>query len=152
MNLKLKIIPPLQVLAAGAGMWVVHRYLPLLHIHVPYSNEVFGAILMVAAVIFCLAAYQLWRHRTTINPMQLHRTSVLVTGGIYRWSRNPIYLADLLVLCAWLIWLGAWMNVAWIIAFVAYITKYQIIPEEESLQTRFGEEWQRYRGRVRRWV
>ena len=152
MNLKLKIIPPLQVLIAGAGMWMVHHYLPLLHVHIPYSNWVSGAILMVAAVIFCLAAYQLWRHRTTINPMQVHRTSVLVTGGIYRWSRNPIYLADLLVLLAWLIWLGTWINMAWIIAFTAYITRFQIAPEEQSLQMKFGEEWQRYRTRVRRWL
>ncbi len=152
MILKLKIIPPLQVLVAGGGMWMIHRHMPLLHRPIPYSNEVSGAMLAVAAVIFCLAAYRLWHHRTTINPVQLHRTSVLVTGGIYRWSRNPIYVADLLVLCAWLIWLGTWINVVWIIVFMAYITKFQIAPEEQSLQAKFGEEWQRYRNRVRRWL
>ena len=152
MRLELKVIPPLQVLIAAIGMWMVHRHLPVLHLHIPRSNEVFGAILVVASAIFCLAAYQLWHHRTTINPVQIHRTSTLITGGVYRWSRNPIYLADLLVLCAWLVWLGAWANVVWIIGFMAYITRFQIIPEERSLQSKFGEEWLRYRNRVRRWL
>jgi protein-S-isoprenylcysteine O-methyltransferase Ste14 len=96
--------------------------------------------------------YQFWRHRTTVNPMRPDQTSSLVTSGIYRISRNPIYLADLVILVAWMVWLGAWINIIWLAAFVVYISRFQILPEERMLAGKFGEEWDSYCARVRRWI
>ena len=152
MNLSLKIIPPLQVLLAGLGMWLTHSQLPLIHLHVPQSDSVFRGILVFALAIFCLAVLEFWRHKTTVNPMKIHQTSSLITTGIYRFSRNPIYLADLLILVAWMVWLGAWFNVIWVIGFVIYVTRYQIRPEERVLMEKFPQEWEAYRKRVRRWI
>ena len=152
MDLALKLIPPLQVLLAGTAMGFTHRHFPLLHAHLPYSDEIFRGILLLALVLFGLSVYQFWRHRTTVNPVKIDRTSALITSGIYRFSRNPIYLADALVLVAWMAWLGAWINALWVVAFLAYVTRYQILPEERSLASKFGANWEDYRRRVRRWI
>ena len=152
MSLSLKIIPPLQVLLAGSGMWLTHYWAPLIHFHVPYSDQVFRGILVCALIIFGLAVLEFWRHQTTVNPTRIDRTSSLITSGIYRFSRNPIYVADLLILVAWMVWMGAWINVVWIAAFMAYLNRFQILPEERMLAGKFRGEWEAYRSRVRRWL
>lgn len=133
-------------------MWLVHEYRPLLHYHVPHADQVFRALLLLALLIFVLAVYQFWKHRTTVNPMKVDEVSSLISTGIYNWSRNPIYLADVLILIAWLVWLGAWVNVVWIFLFLWYVSRFQIIPEERALESRFGDRWRDYSRRVRRWL
>ena len=152
MALSLKIIPPLQVLLAGSAMWLTHQWMPLVHFHLPYSDRVFQGILVAALLVFILAVIEFWRHQTTVNPVKIDQTSSLITTGIYRFSRNPIYVADLMILVAWLVWMGAWINIIWVIAFIAYLTRFQILPEERVLARKFPREWAAYRSRVRRWV
>jgi len=90
--------------------------------------------------------------RTTVDPTQPHRASAVVTQGIFRWTRNPMYLGlavGLLGIAAW------WPSLAapfLIIAFVAYITVFQIRPEEQALERLFGDEYERYRRSTRRWL
>lgn len=76
----------------------------------------------------------------------------LNTHGVYRVTRNPIYVGLACVLLAW----AAFLAVPWVLigpfAFVAYITRFQIVPEEHALVTAFGEAYRRYRASVRRWL
>ena len=76
----------------------------------------------------------------------------LVTGGIYRWTRNPMYLAMLLLLIGWACVVSNWAALAMLPLFVAYLNRYQIGPEERALQARFGAEFASYRRKVRRWL
>ena len=92
------------------------------------------------------------RARTTVNPMQPEAASALVDEGIYRFTRNPMYLGLLLALAGWachLGGLGAWLGLP---AFVLYMNRFQIRPEERALEARFGLDFLRYCGRVRRWL
>ena len=78
--------------------------------------------------------------------------SALVTGGIYRVTRNPMYLGMLGVLAGWAVWLGniaAWLGLP---LSMALLTALQIRPEERILAERFGAEFERYAARVRRWL
>ncbi len=133
-------------------MWMIHENLPLLHFHIPNADLVFRGILVLALLVFVLAVYQFWRHQTTVNPMKINEVSSLISGGIFRLSLNPIYVADVLILVAWFIWLGVWINVAWIVLFIWYVQRFQILPEEKALTLRFGDEWHSYSKRVRRWL
>ncbi|NNE78150.1 MAG: isoprenylcysteine carboxylmethyltransferase family protein, partial [Pricia sp.] len=91
------------------------------------------------------------RLRTTINPTQPSKANKLVDGGIYAYSRNPMYLALLLILLAWGIWLGNAFNTLLAAGFVAYMNRFQIVPEEQALLDIFGKAYRKYCINVRRW-
>ena len=92
------------------------------------------------------------RARTTVNPFAPERTVNIVSSGIYRLSRNPMYLGMACILTGWAVWLWQVQAVLGVVLFVAWITRFQIIPEERVLTQKFGTEYRQYRQRVRRWV
>ena len=106
----------------------------------------------ISAVLALAVVFHFWRARTTINPLSPDKASHLVTHGVFRFSRNPIYLSLLLLLVAYAIRLDAWE--VWIapVAFVAYVTRFQIVPEERVLAMKFGEAYLSYKHRTRRWI
>lgn len=108
---------------------------------------------MNLSALVAIAAFAGFIHaRTTINPLRPERASVLVTHGIYRYTRNPMYLSLLLLLVAYASYLGTWAALAGPVLYVAYITRFQILPEERVLLSKFGAEYEAYRRRVRRWI
>jgi protein-S-isoprenylcysteine O-methyltransferase Ste14 len=90
--------------------------------------------------------------RTTLNPLNPAKASSLVTGGVFRLSRNPMYLSLLLLLVAYAVRLDS--PAVWLapVLFVAYVTRFQIHPEERALKAKFGEAYLRYQARTRRWL
>jgi protein-S-isoprenylcysteine O-methyltransferase Ste14 len=117
------------------------------------GREIIAVIFFVAALIVGLAAvFGFRRAGTTLNPLQPDAASALVVRGIYRWTRNPMYLAMLLVLAAWACIVSNGAALAMLPLFVAYLNRFQIVPEERALQARFGAEFERYKGKVRRWL
>jgi len=89
---------------------------------------------------------------TTVNPMRPDSTSSLVVSGIYKYTRNPMYLGFLLVLVGWAIFLSNLAAFALLPAFVVYMNHFQIGPEERALGSLFAQEYQAYHARVRRWI
>lgn len=109
-------------------------------------------IAQASGVLALASIATLWYARTTINPLAPDRARHLVTGGVFRFSRNPIYLSLLMLLVAYALRLdspSAWLGP---VAFVAYVTRFQIQPEERVLQAKFGEAYAAYRARTRRWI
>ena len=151
-KLSLKLIPPFQVLIIGGAMWAIHRYIPIFHYHTGVEYYLSRAVLIAALTLFVAAVYQFWKHQTTVNPTKLENTTALITKGVFAWSRNPIYVVDVLLLYAWAIWLGNWINMFLPVLFVYFITELQIKPEEHMLMKKFGDQYLRYKQRVRRWV
>ena len=84
--------------------------------------------------------------------MQPAKTTSLVAGGVYRFTRNPMYLGLLLVLAGWAVFLSNALAFALLPAFIAYIGRFQIAPEERALAAKFGTEYEAYRTEVRRWL
>jgi protein-S-isoprenylcysteine O-methyltransferase Ste14 len=151
-GLELKI-PPLIVLAIIAfAMWLVARATPQLL--VIYSGRIVAAgalaLLGVAAAGAGVVAFS--RERTTVNPHTPQESASVVTGGIYRWTRNPMYLGMLLALLGWTVYLANVAAAAGPILFIVYITRYQIVPEERILATKFGTPYEAYLKSVRRWL
>jgi len=147
------LLPPPVVLALiAAAMWGIDRGLDTGRIAFTGQAPLAVALLAAGGGLMVAAAASMFAARTTINPMKPARASKLVTGGVFRWSRNPIYLGDLLILAALAVWLGQIANLALLPAFVAYIGRFQIRAEERALAARFGAEYAAYRARVRRWL
>ena len=92
------------------------------------------------------------RARTTVNPFRPQNTSSLVTSGIYRFTRNPMYLGLLAIVLGWGTFLCSAFAFLGPVAFVAYITRFQIVPEERVLLAKFGSAYSTYLARVRRWL
>jgi protein-S-isoprenylcysteine O-methyltransferase Ste14 len=105
-----------------------------------------GAALAVAGVI----AFR--KQHTTVNPLTPHASSSVVSSGVYRMSRNPMYLGFLLALAGWAVYLSNAGAALFLPVFVAFMTRFQIKPEERALLAKFGPEFERYRSRVRRWL
>ena len=79
-------------------------------------------------------------------------TSHLVTSGLYRYSRNPMYLGLLMMLIGWGLYLGSLSPLSMLPLFIRLLTKKQIEPEEIILMDKFGQEYKYYQQRVRRWI
>jgi protein-S-isoprenylcysteine O-methyltransferase Ste14 len=110
-----------------------------------------GLLGTLGIVIAGLGSLAFRRARTTTNPMKPATASSVVTGGVYRHTRNPMYLGTAAVLLGW----AAFLAVPWAflgpVLFIAFITRFQIIPEERALAAKFGGEYTEYQERVRRW-
>jgi len=84
--------------------------------------------------------------------MRPEKASSLVSSGIYKLTRNPMYLGLLLVLLAWAVFLSNALPFIFLPAFIIYINQFQIGPEEIALSSAFGQEFEAYKSRVRRWL
>ena len=144
--------PPVVVAIVGVAMWAVDRNLELGQVESALQGPVAGVLLIVGLLLMAVAVASLFAAKTTVNPLRPSRASSLVTTGIFRLSRNPIYLGDILVLTALAVWLGNVVNLLLLVPFVWYIKRYQIIPEERALTSLFGAIYVAYCSRVRRWL
>lgn len=151
-SLDLKVPPVALSLATAALMWAIARACPNLGVAVPgriglaWCLAIAGAAIAVAGV----AAFR--RARTTTNPMTPDASAAVVDSGIYRVSRNPMYVGFALVLAGWATYLGNVLSVALLPAFVLYLNRFQIAPEEQALTAKFGASYLDYTRRVRRWL
>ncbi|MBW4968083.1 isoprenylcysteine carboxylmethyltransferase family protein [Pseudoalteromonas sp. CR1] len=144
-------IPPVIVVLFFAGiMALIAQYSVIdFTVFVAYlaaSLVIIGCVSCVAGVVsFKLA-------KTTVNPNKPEQASKLVTSGIYRISRNPMYLGFAFILAGWGVWLSSVWAMLGVVGFIGYLTLFQIMPEERALTKLFGEEFTAYKARVRRWL
>jgi protein-S-isoprenylcysteine O-methyltransferase Ste14 len=150
--LELKI-PPLIVwlIFAGAMLGVTHA-VPRLSFTLAQSPAIALALVAFGAAVAFAGVVAFRDKRTTVNPLTPGASSSVVSSGIYRISRNPMYLGFLLALAGWAVYLSNAGAALLLPVFVAYLTQYQIKPEERSLLAKFGSEFAQYMSRVRRWL
>ncbi len=146
------IPPPLIAGALGVAMKLAANATPMLTYRVPRQSFVAIALLVMGLMIAFIGVAQFRKHRTTVNPLQPEKASSLVTDGIFRWTRNPMYLGLLMVVLAWAVWLGNGAAVLIGLSFIPLLNKLQIIPEETALLAKFGQPFQDYLNRTRRWL
>lgn len=151
-SLELRIPPVALLLLSGAAMWVLAWLFPSLSW--PFAGRIPLAVLALAAGVATalVGVVQFRRSRTTVNPMTPAASTSLVVTGIYRRTRNPMYLGFLLVLIAVAAWLANLASLVVLPIFVVYMNRYQILPEERALSARFGQQFEDYRRSVRRWL
>lgn len=151
-TLELKVPPVAVVLLCFGLMWLGARLLPLAGFVVPGRFLLAGALAAAGLLVSGLGVLSFRRARTTVNPMTPGAASSLVESGIYRRTRNPMYLGFLVFLLGWAVFLSNVFPFLVLPAFVLYMNRFQILPEERALEARFGAEFAAYRGCVRRWV
>ena len=151
-RLALKVPPALLMLIFGGLMWLNDRLLPETRLMIN-GHEVLTVLITVPGVLCVLAGIISFRlARTTVDPLHPERASSVVTSGIYRWTRNPMYLGFGLLLLAFAVKLSNPVVVLWLPVFVWYMNRFQIIPEEQALERQFGDQYRHYCEHVRRWI
>ncbi|MGY5452365.1 methyltransferase family protein [Agarivorans sp. MS3-6] len=149
------LIPPPVWLMMAMGLayvfsWLNHHFIA---IYFPqWLISLRWAIVTLACGIASISVFGFFKARTTINPHHPERSKHLLVDGIYRFSRNPMYLSLVMLLLAWCLHLQAILSLFSIAWFVYAINQYQIKPEEVALREHFGEAYQQYCGKVRRWL
>lgn len=143
-------VPPLALFALFAtAIWLLPDLLP---IRLPGAGMA-AAVLPALGGGFCLAGVLEFRHaRTTVNPVNPAASTALVVRGVYRLTRNPMYLGFALLLLAFTAGLGNLSGLLAVMVFMAYLQHFQICPEEAALHARFGPAFERYCQQVRRWL
>lgn len=151
-NLELRFPPPFVALAAILLMWLLSHILPrtdaLGSARIPVATGL--AFLGIAFVVS--GATQFKRMQTTLNPRRPEEASILVTNGVCRITRNPMYVGLMIILLGWAAFLASPVSLGGVVAFITYINRFQIMPEERILLEKFGDEYRKYLGSPRRWI
>lgn len=146
---KPRIFPPVWLLLCVLAMFALDRWLPLVQVYPTLSWA--SWLLTAPGLILILISAKLFKRADT-GVMPFSKSTTLLTGGVYRFSRNPIYLGMALILAGIAIKLGslsAWLPVAF---FVFIIQRQFICNEEIFLTAIYGDEYRRFCEKVRRWV
>lgn len=151
-NLELKVPPVVLVAVVAVGMWAVSRIALNSHFTFPYVEWWSAGLVLLGIFIAIAGVLQFRMAGTTVDPRVPDQSSNLVVSGIYRYSRNPMYLGFLLALCGWCVFLGSMVSVLFLPVFILYMNCFQIVPEERFMQEKFGASYRQYRSQVRRWI
>ena len=150
--LETKIPPPVIALAFAALIWWMASYLPKMDIEFMPKMVIVSLLVAIGALFDLSGLITFLRAKTTVNPMRPHASSALVKTGIYKITRNPMYVGLVFILSGWCIYLNSPAALIGVAGFILYIHALQILPEERMLITLFGEEYTEYQARVRRWL
>ncbi len=152
MSLNLKIPPVAQGIIAAALTWLCSEFVPLYKLNIPHQIVAASILFFSGGVVALLGVYAFRKMSTTVDPRYPDKASSLVVIGIYRYSRNPMYLGILLVLLGWALFLGAISGLIIPVVFVVAINQLQIKPEEQALKDKFKDSYISYTKSVRRWI
>jgi protein-S-isoprenylcysteine O-methyltransferase Ste14 len=147
-----KIPPPIVMVFMGLVMWLITLIAPSLDITL-FVRVADSLIFALAGVAFAIAGVVSFRRaKTTVNPLKPESATALVSSGIYRVTRNPMYVGMLFVLIGWALFLASVWALIGPVVFVLFITRFQILPEERVLANLFGADFRAYQAKVRRWL
>ena len=148
--MKTKIPPPLIGLT-----FILINYLSTFlfeSVSFQYQDIISLLILSSGFLIIVTAARLFSRYKTIISPITPEKSTSLVTEGVFSFSRNPMYLGMLIIITSSSIFFATWVGLLLIILFIVIINFFQIEPEEKMMRKLFGEEYEAYTTKVRRWI
>jgi protein-S-isoprenylcysteine O-methyltransferase Ste14 len=150
--IELKLPPPILALLLAAAMWSVSHFDPHFAMPVAVRRSVALLLALVGATFDVLGLLAFRRSRTTVDPFKPHRATAFVASGVYRVTRNPMYVGLLFLLLGWAVFLGSLWPFLAPVLFVPFVNRFQIKPEEKALARLFGEGYATYTSKVPRWL
>ena len=151
-DLTLKIPPVIVVFIFACVMWMMALFNVWASISIPAEEVVALVIGLIGSSLVVAGAVEFRAAKTTVNPLTPELATSIVTKGIYRFSRNPMYLGFLIMLGAWGVFLGKSVAITLMPVFVGYMNRFQIIPEEKALLAQFGDDYAHYLASTPRWL
>jgi len=145
-----KIPPPIVTFICGLGIYFSKSFFNQLF---SYSNNIISLFLLILGLVVFISAVKSFSiQKTTVNPLEPRQASSLVTSGIFKFSRNPMYLGMLIILLSITFKFNLIGGMITSLFFYIFITKFQIIPEEVAMNELFGNEFIDYSKKTRRWI
>ena len=145
-----KIPPPIVALISGLAIYFSRNFFPDHH---GLILDFLSLLLFISGIILIRTAFVSFKnYQTTINPINLTKTSSLVNTGIFKYTRNPMYLGMVFILLSITLKFNLYGGLIIIVIFFSFITKFQIIPEESAMEKLFGQEYKNYKKSTRRWL
>ena len=145
-----KIPPPIVTLFFGLCIYLSRSYFP------EFSNSVLNLLSIISFVVgiffFAAAVSSFKKQKTTVNPISIEKASSLVVSGIFKYSRNPMYLGMSFALLGLAFQFNLVGGLLLTSIFILFITTFQIKPEEVAMEKLFDQEWKNYTKNVRRWL
>jgi protein-S-isoprenylcysteine O-methyltransferase Ste14 len=151
-SIELKVPPALVAAVTSVLMWLISKFVPVVAFEMPGRKAIAIGFTTAGLVIGILGVVTFRRAKTTVNPTKAQSASSLVSWGVYRVTRNPMYLGFLLVLIGWAILLSNPVALLLLPGFILYVHRFQIVPEERILTSLFGERYLVYKSRSPRWL
>jgi protein-S-isoprenylcysteine O-methyltransferase Ste14 len=140
------------MLSFAGFMYLIAQNFPVLSLFSEPFKQLAYPFFIVGMIFDLFAVSQFFRSKTTVNPIKPNNTKTIVSTGLYKITRNPMYLGMLLLLIAWAIHLGVLTPFLLLPIFIWVLTIQQIIPEEKILEKNFGENYLSYKQTARRWI
>ena len=148
-----KIPPPIVTLIAILLAYLSRDYIFILYLHQFLQSALSLLFLTAGFIIIFIANKEFKKYETTVNPLKPEMSTTLVTEGIFKYTRNPMYLGLTLILLAACFYFNSFLGIIiYFPLFVCYITIFQILPEEDALKKLYNEEYMKYCSNVRRWI
>ena len=145
-----KIPPPIVTLTFGLLIYFTKSLFPA------FTNGLLSILsllsLLIGLSILISAVSSFKKQQTTVNPIAIEKASSLVVTGIFKYSRNPMYLGMVLILLSISFKFNLIGGIVLTMLFTGYITTFQIIPEEIVMNKLFGDEFEKYKNKTRRWI
>jgi len=150
--LELKVPPPLQAIIVAIVMLALTKFVPIFYVSIPAKFLIAVVIAICGLTLSVLGVVAFRSAQTTIDPRYPENSKCIVDSGVYKISRNPMYLGLTVILFAWAIVLESLVAMLILPLFIWYINTFQIKPEERALLKKFNSEYGQYCSRVRRWL
>tara|TARA_B100000965_G_scaffold165403_1_gene137700 strand:- start:72 stop:518 length:447 start_codon:yes stop_codon:yes gene_type:complete len=145
-----KIPPPIVTLVSGLAIYFSKNIFPKHH---GLILDLFSILFLICGIIIIRTAFLSFKnHQTTINPLNLTKTSSLVNTGVFKYTRNPMYLGMVFILISIALKFNIYGGIIVVLLFFSFITKFQIFPEENAMENLFGKEYKKYKKTTRRWL
>ena len=145
-----KIPPPIVTLTFGLFIYFSRPFFP------EFNNEllsiVSGLSLLIGIGVLVSAVASFRKQKTTVNPLDIEKASSLVISGVFKYSRNPMYLGMVFILVSVALKFNLIGGIILTLLFALFITRFQIIPEEAVMEKLFKEEFDSYKKETRRWL
>ena len=145
-----KIPPPIVTFLFGLSIYFSRGIFQAVEIKHSFYIGILLLILGLAVLIFAVRLFR--KDKTTVNPLSPEQATKLVRDGIFKYSRNPMYLGMALILCSIAVFFNLIGGVVMVALFCFYITKFQIIPEERAMSNLFSQDFDKYKEATRRWI
>lgn len=146
-----RVPPPVVTSVVALLMWGLFLWFP--QAVAAKSSTTLAAVFCVVGLAFIVAGVGAFKQRkTTVNPLDLGKSTAMVNHGIYRVTRNPMYVGMLFLLFAWALFLAHILAMLCLVPWLVYMSRFQIDPEERAMNELFGDEYRVYCQQVRRWL
>ncbi len=146
----LKTPPPILVLILVTSIYLSKNKLEI--IDFPYRHSISLLILLIGIFILINPVFKFIKSKTTVNPIKFKKVNKLVTSGIYKYSRNPMYLGMILIIISTTVIYLNYYSIITPLIFYFWINRFQIKREEVFLKEKFGKEYLLYSSKTRRWI